>query len=79
MNHSIPPTVEICTRLRYGLPCMGRIFRPQPDVAHCMACGGDQRGEVSVRVELVNTLRKPPDWPTIADAIDAKEEHGGNT
>lgn len=45
----MPFTLEICQRIRFGHPCMGRIYRPQPDVIYCPSCGGNEPGVVYTR------------------------------
>jgi hypothetical protein len=56
----LPPTIELCTRPRDGHPCLGRIYRPQPDVIYCPDCGGKEGG-------ATYTLSPAPD--VIAAAI----------
>jgi hypothetical protein len=46
----LPDSVELCARLREGHPCLGVVYRPQPDVAICGRCG-DRAGGAMYRRE----------------------------
>src|SRR5262245_22876420 len=41
---AMPPTVELCARLREGKPCLGRVYRGQPDEPYCRQCGATAAG-----------------------------------
>ena len=51
MTIILPATVELCIRNRDGHPCLGVIYRPQPDVIYCPKCGGTDAGVIYVRQE----------------------------
>jgi hypothetical protein len=46
----LPDFVELCARLRDGWPCLGMVYRPQPNVAICGRCG-DRAGGAMYRRE----------------------------
>lgn len=43
----LPVTVELCTRIRDGHPCLGRISRTGvPEIVRCESCGRREAGVV---------------------------------
>ena len=46
---ALPATIEVCARLRDGLPCGGVIWRAKPDLPYCQKCGGTEPGVVYTR------------------------------
>lgn len=44
---TLPPTIELCQRIRDGLPCLGRIHRSGvPEITRCTACGKRDAGAI---------------------------------
>lgn len=50
MATELPATIELCQRIRDGLPCLGRVHRSGvPEIACCTACGKRDAGAIYVR------------------------------
>jgi hypothetical protein len=53
MTPALPPTIELCARIRDGHICLGRIHRSgTPRVVTCMACGSRDGGVVYQVVDV---------------------------
>lgn len=56
MNAVLPATIELCSRIRDGRPCLGRIHRSgDPEVTVCTACGKRAAGAI---YQLVNRAKE---------------------
>jgi hypothetical protein len=68
---SLPATIELCARLRDGLPCLGRVHRSGvPEVVVCTLCGKRDNGVIYVRIDPLILL----DSMTMGEFIDRLKE-----
>jgi hypothetical protein len=52
MTAPLPATIEVCQRIRSGLPCLGRVHRSGvPERVTCTACGSHADGVIYRREE----------------------------
>jgi hypothetical protein len=49
---AMPDRLEVCARVLDARRCLGVLYRPQPDLVYCRACGSPEPGIVYVKAAL---------------------------